>query len=225
MRLPIYDKNGKRTPEILEFDEHIFGDQVHEVVLKEAILMYEARQRVGTHSTKNRAECAGSGRKLWRQKGTGRARVGPLRAPHWRGGGRAKTPKPRDYSYTMPKQARHNALNSAWLAKFRDKEVLVIEDFDIVEPKTKKISNLLISLELNDFRTAVCISEYHRNLWKSIRNIPSVSLDVLARFNPYVLLYNHKILMTKKAFESLVTSKGGTVKSLKRTEVYSNSNT
>ena len=87
MRVPVFDATGKRTSEILEFDENIFGDRIREVVLKEAILMYEARLRVGTHATKTRKDVSGTGRKLWKQKGTGRARTGPSRPPHWKGGG------------------------------------------------------------------------------------------------------------------------------------------
>lgn len=220
MKLPLYDKTGKRTQDILEFDEKIFGDEIKHVLLKEAILMFEACQRQGTHATKNRSAVAGSGRKLWRQKGTGRARVGPARAPHHRGGGKVFGPHPKDYRYSMPKKARINALNSAWLAKFQDRGILVIEDFDVQAPKTKKVVALLKTLNLEHTRTAVCVAEENQNLLRSVRNMKNVCMDLLVRFNPYVLLHNHNVLMTKKAFEALVASKGGKLQTLKRAEVY-----
>lgn len=220
MRLPVFDKNGKRTQEILEFDEKILGEKVREVLLKEAVLMYEARKRVGTHSTKGRAECSGSGRKLSRQKGTGRARVGPARPPHWRGGGVVFGPKPRDYSYAMPKKARRAATSSAWLAKFIDREVMVVEEFDFSEPKTSKLAKILSTMGLEGTSTAIAIDGKDDNLLRSSSNIPKVSLEALERFNAYVLLSHNNIVISKQAFEKLVSSKGGEIKSLKRQELY-----
>lgn len=221
MRVPVFDANGKRTQDILEFDENIFGDGIREVLLREAILMYEARQRQGTHSTKTRSDCAGSGRKLWRQKGTGRARVGPLRAPHWRGGGCVFGPHPRDYSYEMPKTARKVALKSAWLAKFVDKEIMVIEGFPVgTSPKTKPVFKTLEVMGLTKNKILVGLSEKNDILTKSLRNIPRLSMEHISRFNPYILLANSKVLLVKKAFEDLVTSHGGQVKTLRREDLY-----
>lgn len=220
MRIPVYDTNGKKTQEILEIEDQLFGEEVRHAVLKEAILMYEARQRLGTHDTKTRAEVAGSGRKLWRQKGTGRARVSNSRPPHWRKGGVVWGPHPRDYSYLLPKSARKTAMDSAWLAKFQDREVLVIEDFAVTEAKTQPLYELFKTLGLTEYRTLVGTVEQHDNLWRSVRNIKGVSMDIVARFSPYSLLFNHKILLTRKALEQIVTARGGTIKSLKREEVY-----
>lgn len=221
MRIPVFDTTGKRTPEVLEFDENIFGDAVHEELLREAILMYEARQRLGTSSTKTRSDCAGSGRKLWRQKGTGRARVGPLRAPHWRGGGRVFGPHPRDYSYSIPKKARHLALKSAWLAKFIDKEIMVIENFPINNvPKTKPVFQTLETMGVTHHRILVGLCDNNQILMKSLRNIPRLSIEDVTRFNPYILLANRRIVLIKSAFEKLITSYGGQIKSLKREELY-----
>lgn len=221
MRVPVFDANGKRTQDILEFDENIFGDGIREILLKEAILMYEARQRQGTHSTKTRSDCAGSGRKLWRQKGTGRARVGPLRAPHWRGGGVVFGPHPRDYSYSMPKKARHLALKSAWLAKFLDKEIMVIEGFPIGNtPKTKPVFKTLETMGVVNQRVLVGLSDSNEILMKSLRNIPRLSMESVTRFNPYVLLANDRIVLLKQAFETLIASHGGQVKTLRREDLY-----
>lgn len=222
MRLPVYNPQGKRTDEILEFEEHIFGDEVRKTVLKEAILMYEARQRQGTSSTKTRKDCAGSGRKLWRQKHTGRARVGPARAPHWRGGGRVFGPHPRDYSYSIPKKARRIALDSAWLAKFEDKEVMVVESFGITDtPKTSKIFDTLQEMGIAHLSIVVGILSYDEILWKSIRNISKASIEQVSHFSPYLLIAKNRIILLRKAFEELVKSRGGEVKSLKRQELYS----
>jgi len=233
MRLPVFDANGNRTQEILEVDEKIFGEKVREALLKEVVLMHEARKRVGTHSTKGRADCAGSGRKLWRQKGTGRARVGRARAPHWRGGGVAFGPKPRDYGYSVPKKAKKVAINSAWLAKLQSKNILVFEDFGIEEPKTAKMFSLLKSLGIEDSRVAIALDRpgkddeekqnKNETLWKSVRNLPKVSMDEISRFSVYTLLSHDKIVVTKKALDDLVTSREGTVTTLKRDEVYKKS--
>ncbi|BBM85580.1 50S ribosomal protein L4 [Candidatus Uabimicrobium amorphum] len=221
MRLPVYDKDGNRTDEILEFDEKIFGEEVKKALLKEAVLMYEARKRQGTHSTKTRSDCAGSGRKLWRQKGTGRARVGPARAPHWKGGGTVFGPHPRDYGYAIPKKAKRKATDSAWLAKFQDREVLVIEDFELEAPKTSVVYNVLSTLGIVKNKTLIGTSQERDNvLLRSARNIPRTSVDIVSRLNAYSLLYNNKILLTKKAFNELIQNRNGEVKSLKRESLY-----
>jgi large subunit ribosomal protein L4 len=221
MRVPVYDIHGKRTQDILEFDEHIFGDEVRTKVLKEAILMYEARQRVGTHQTKTRGQVAGSGRKLWKQKHTGRARVGPARAPHWPGGGRVFGPHPRDYSYAMPRKARMVALDSAWLAKVQDKELLIMEGFNVANtPKTKEAVAALENMGIYTQRTLIALPQHNELLWKSLRNIPRVTVEALSHLNPYLLLVNKHIVIMRQAFEELIKSRGGEVKILNRQEVY-----
>jgi large subunit ribosomal protein L4 len=218
----VYDIHGKRTAEILEFDPNIFGEEVRQAVLKEAILMYEANQRLGTHQTKTRAQVAGSGRKLWRQKGTGRARVGPARAPHWPGGGRVFGPHPRDYSYSIPKKARRVALDSAWLAKFQDKHILITEGFDIKDtPKTSSVFTALEAMGVTHRRTLIGIPQYNEVVWKSFRNIPTVSVEQISHFSPYILLVNDHVVLLRQAFEELIKSRGGEIKSLNRKEIYS----
>ena len=222
MRLPVYNESGERTQEILEFDEKIFGDQVRDIVLKEAILMHEARQRLGTHSTKTRKDCSGTIRKLWRQKGTGRARVGAARAPHWRGGGIVFGPHPRSYAYSMPKKAKRVAMNSAWLAKIQAKNVMIVENFGLGDvPKTKTVVSIFSSMGIINQKVLVAVPEKSDVLQKSLRNIPRVSFEDISRFNPYVLIYNEKIVMRRDTFESLIKEKGGTINSLKRKELYS----
>jgi large subunit ribosomal protein L4 len=223
MRVPVFDATGKRTSEILEFDENIFGDRVREVVLKEAILMYEARQRRGTHSTKTRSQASGTGRKLWKQKGTGRARTGPSRAPHWKGGGVVFGPHPRDYSYSMPKKARKIAMDSAWLAKFQDKEVIVFESLQMEAPKTKTIYSAFCNMGINNQRVLVGWNTENLNFLRSFANIPMVEIEKVERLNPYLLLANEKVVLVKDAFEELIRSKGAEIKVLNRQELYPNS--
>lgn len=221
MRLPVYNAQGKRTEEILEFDEHIFGDKVRRAVLKENILMYEARQRLGTHSTKTRGQCSGTGRKLWRQKGTGRARVGPARAPHWKGGGVVFGPHPRDYSYSIPKKAKRVALSSAWLAKFESKEIIVIEGFNLTtSPKTSIVFDTLEQMGVSSKNTIIALHEHNEVLWRSARNIPKLSVKQICDFNPYFLLFNKWIVVLRPAFEELVKNQGGEIKILNRKDLY-----
>ncbi|MEQ8767512.1 MAG: 50S ribosomal protein L4, partial [Planctomycetota bacterium] len=124
-------------------DESVYGEKVRRRLLHEAVLMYEANQRVGTASTKGRSDVSGSHRKLWRQKGTGRARPGNVTNPVWRGGGTMFGPKPRDFSYSMPKKALRQALRSALLSKFRDGEVCQIDGLSFDAPSTKKAAQLV----------------------------------------------------------------------------------
>jgi large subunit ribosomal protein L4 len=222
MRVPVFDSQGKRTQDILEFDEEIFGKEVRKVVLKEAILMYEARQRLGCHSTKTRKDCSGSGRKLWRQKGTGRARVGPSRPPHHKGGGVVFGPHPRSYSYSMPKKAKKAALNSAWLAKFQDREVCVIEGFNLDEtPKTSVVHGTLAQMGIIPQSALIGTHEHDATLWKSARNISGISVERVTLFNPYILIRHKKIVLVRKALEEIITSRGGEIKIRDRKEVYS----
>jgi large subunit ribosomal protein L4 len=221
MRIPIFDAHGKRTQQILEFDEKIFGEEVAQETLRSAIIMFEARQRLGTHSTKTRGQCSGSGRKLWRQKGTGRARVGASRAPHWRGGGVVFGPHPRDYSYSIPKKAKKLALNSAWLAKFLDRKVMVIENFNLENvPKTKNIYTTLENIGVHQSRVLIGVSSSNEILINSVRNIPKKSIDDIVRFNSHNILLNEWILLTKDTFEKLIQSHGGTFTTVERAKLY-----
>lgn len=221
MRIPVFDSKGGRTEEILEFDEKIFGDRVYRVALKNSIIMFEARQRLGTHSTKTRKECSGSGRKLWRQKGTGRARVGAARAPQWRGGGRVFGPHPRDYSYSIPKKEKKRAMDSAWLAKAREKKIMVIEGFELDKtPKTSIVIKTLKSMGLVDVRVLVGVSEPNEVLLRSVSNIPKVSMEDVTRFGPHLIIENDTILLLKKSFEKIVKDRGGEIKILNRKDVY-----
>jgi len=197
----VLDKNGKKTSEIL-LPEEVFSYPVKEHLLYEAIISYRANQRRGTASTKSRGEVSGGGRKPWRQKGTGRARAGSIRSPLWRKGGRVFGPKPRDYFYSLPKGAKRNALKSALSLKYGEKELLILNDLNFKEPKTKEGEKLIQGLHLDS--ALIVDSHENRNLFLSLQNIPKVKAVDPKEVNVYDVL-NHKwLVLSQRAFESLM---------------------
>jgi large subunit ribosomal protein L4 len=201
MELPVYNEAGEVTGKV-QFDPAVLGDKVKRRLLHQAVVMYEARQRAGTVKTKTRAERAGSGKKPWRQKGTGRARAGAKRSPLWRKGGIIWGPKPRDFAYSMPAQARREALRSALLAKFQDNEVKVIEKLVFDAPKTKRLAAMLGKLGIKS-RCLLAVKGHDGNMWKSIRNIPRASLSPVGDLNAYEVLRGGQLIFTQEALESL----------------------
>ncbi len=202
MEIPVYNKLGEKTDNIL-LDSERFGGPVQHILLREAVLMYEANKRQGTASTKTKSEVAGGGKKPWVQKHTGRARAGSIRSPIWKGGGVTFGPKPRDYSYTIPKKAKKLALFSALTAKARDNELIVIENLDFDVPKTKQMMGILKSLGINGCSCLVVISKTDKAVWKSARNIPYVKVMVGAELNAYEVLRPKKILVTREALNTI----------------------
>ncbi|MGB9893439.1 MAG: 50S ribosomal protein L4, partial [Candidatus Saccharicenans sp.] len=156
----------------------------------------------GTACTKNRGEVSGGGRKPWRQKGTGRARVGSIRSPLWKHGGTVFGPKPRDYNYAIPKKAKKNALKSALTAKLAENQLLVIEEINIAQPKTKEALNWLKNLSLD---SALIVEEQgNENLFRSVRNIPNCKAVNSEKLNVYDVLKYRWIVFSQRAFNSLV---------------------
>src|SRR5438270_10934470 len=145
--VPVFDARGEQTGSV-QVDAAEFGGKINKQLLHDVVLMYEANQRAGTHSTLRRGEVAGSTRKLFRQKGTGNARVGTRRTNKRKGGGTAKGPKPRDYEYHMPNKAVRLATRLAILSKFQDNEAIVLDDLNLTEVKTKQIAALIKALKL-----------------------------------------------------------------------------
>ena len=142
-KVSVYDMAGKKTGE-MELNENVFGVEINEAVVHQAVVMQLASQRLGTAATKTRGMVRGGGRKPWRQKGTGRARSGSTRSPIWVGGGTVFGPLPRSYSFSMPRKQRRLAIKSALTAKVQDGELLVVEDITFAEPKTKNVASGLI---------------------------------------------------------------------------------
>ena len=208
-----FDKNGEEL-EQLEVDASLFMSKSKKelyTTLHQMIVGYGRAKRVGTHSAKTKGEVAGSGKKPWRQKGTGRARVGTRRAPHWRGGGMTHAIKPRDYRVAMPKSMRNAALNFAFLTKLRDAEILVIDGFDFADeetPKTSTVTTLINKiLPKKDKTCYIGVDVYDRRLLLSTRNIENIKLDEIRNFNAYDLIRNKYIVLTKQAFDAILETR------------------
>lgn len=182
-------------------DEAIFGGPVNETLLWEMVRMQQARRRQGTHDVKTRSEVAGSGQKLWRQKGSGRARVGDRRSPVWRHGGVAFGPTPRDYGYSMPKKKRKAALRSAIAAKHRDGETLFVDSFGLTEIKTKAFADVLKKLGVTN--ALVVIGGADLTMEKSARNLPTVKVLRSPGLNVYDILKFDRLIFVGDALEQI----------------------
>ena len=176
----------------VEVDPAEFGGKINRQLLHDVVLMYLANQRAGTHSTLRRGEVAGSTKKLFRQKGTGNARVGTRRTNKRRGGGTAKGPKPRDYEYHLPKKAVRAATRMALLSKFQDKEAVVVDELKLPEIKTKQMAGILKALKLDGTTCLIGIGtsdiDEQQTVYKSARNIRGVEVLPASQFNAYTVL-------------------------------------
>ena len=193
----VVDLNNQKVGE-LELAEDVFGAEVNEALLYEAVRQYQAGLRAGTHKTKVRSEVAGSGKKLWKQKGTGRARMGSVRSPIWRHGGIVHGPVPRDYSYKLPRKMVLGALRSALSAKVRDGELKVVQAFTMADHKTKTAMNALANVATG--RTVLVVDNgENRNLELGLRNLKGVTLMPTKEVNPYHLLGHQNVLLSEAA--------------------------
>jgi large subunit ribosomal protein L4 len=203
--IDIHNLSGAKVG-TLELADEIFG-AVNEDLLWEAVKHYRASQRAGTHATKNRKLVSGSGKKLWKQKGTGRARVGSIRSPLWRHGGTVHGPQPRSYDYAFPRKKLLGALRSALAAKFADGKLIVVNAFDVKEPKTKQLREGLDALKVDG--TALLVESPklgNRNLELSSRNIEGVELVRGNEVHPYHLLRYDRAIFSQPAIEKLQVS-------------------
>jgi large subunit ribosomal protein L4 len=186
----------------LDLADAVFGAPVNEALLYEAVRHYLAGTRRGTASTKTRHEVAGSGKKLWKQKGTGRARMGSIRSPLWRHGGTVHGPQPHSYAYHLPKKMVLGALRSALSAKLRDGELKVVNEFSVSEAKTKLMRQTLNTLEVS--RTVLLVDNAeNRNLQLSSRNLEGVKLVSSREVNVYDLLKHEQVLLSEAAAKKL----------------------
>lgn len=196
-KVALYDASGAQIGE-LDLNDKVFGIEPNEAVLYEFVKMQMANKRVGTASTKTRAEVRGTGKKPWRQKGTGRARVGSRRNPVWTGGGIAFGPRPRDYSYRLPRKVRRLAMKSALSSKVIDNNIFVIDQFNIETPKTREFVKILDSL--NIMNTALVVTaDGNVNVNKSARNIPGIKPAKADFISVYDLLKYDALLITRDA--------------------------
>jgi len=204
--LPVFNRSGEQTGTV-EVDPGELGGQVNKQLLHEVVLMFLANQRAGTHSTLRRGEVAGSTKKIFRQKGTGRARAGTKRTNKRRGGGTAKGPKPRDYEYHLPKKAVRAATRMALLSRIKDAEALVVDDLQMTEIKTKQMAEVLNGLKLKDSSCLIGIGakevDEKKTLYKSARNIQGVEIYPTSQLNAYAILKPKRVLLTRAAVEEL----------------------
>ena len=195
--LALYNMEGAKTGS-MEASDAIFAAEVNEAVLHQVVVNYLANQRQGTQSTKTRTEVRGGGIKPWRQKGTGRARQGSIRAPQWVGGGVALGPKPRSYRFSINKKMKRLAIKSALSAKYAAYEIYVIEDLTVDEIKTAKIAALLKGLEV-DKKALIVTAEADEKVYKSARNIKGVTPTHVGTLNTYDVLNNNVVILSKDA--------------------------
>lgn len=200
-KLDILNISGNRVGEI-ELNENVYGAEVNEHVLYEVVKNYLANQRQGTQSAKTRAEVRGGGKKPFRQKGTGNARQGTIRAPHFVGGGVAFAPKPRDYSYKLPKKVKRLAFRSALSSKINEGEVIIIDSLSFDAPKTKDMVNVLANIKA-ERKALVVTLEKEDNVVKSASNIKGVEAAFVGSLNVYEILNHTSLVMTKEAAEKI----------------------
>ena len=199
-KVDLLNKEGKKVGDI-ELADSIFAIEVNEDVLHDVVVNYLANQRQGTQSTKTRSEVTGGGKKPWKQKGTGRARQGSIRAPQWIKVGIALGPKPRCYKYTLNKKVRRLALKSALSSKVADNQIIVLDELNFDEIKTKNMAKVLENLKVN--KALVVLADKNFNVEASTRNIPNVKAALVNTINTYDILKYENVILTKAAVEKI----------------------
>lgn len=203
MELDVYTKTGSPTGEKVTLAPEIFEIDPNDNAIYQAVRVYRANQRQGTHKTKTVAEVKGSGKKPWRQKHTGRARVGMHRSPLWKGGGTIFGPVPRDYSLKISANVKKLARMSALSYKAKDGEITIVEDFTIEAPKTKEILSVLKAFKIDGKKTLFLVPKHNETLFKSGRNIPRLEILEAAKASTYEIVNCNVLLMQKSAVEAL----------------------
>ena len=200
-KVDVYNMQGKKVSDV-ELSEAVFGIEPNENIVHSALVNYLANQRQGTQSTKTRAEVSGGGRKPWRQKGTGRARQGSIRAPHWVGGGVALGPKPRSYNYTVNKKEKRLAIKSMLSSKVLENELVVVESLPLKEIKTKEMARILNNLKVEG-KAVILLPEKDEIVQKSARNIEGVKTLQVGTINVYDLLKHKNLVVTEDTVKKL----------------------
>jgi large subunit ribosomal protein L4 len=201
-KLDVLNVSGQKVSEI-ELNESIFGIEPNVPVMHEVVKNYLANQRQGTQSAKTRSEVRGGGRKPFRQKGTGNARQGSIRAPHYVGGGISFAPKPRSYRYSLPKKVKRLAFKSALSAKVRDNEIIVLDELLLDAPKTKDMIKILNNINVYGKKSIVITGDKNDNVVIASGNIKGVSTSFVGEVNVYELLNHDYCILTKNAIEKL----------------------
>ena len=200
-KVNVYNIEGKKVSDI-DLKEEIFGIEPNEAIIHSVLVNYLANQRQGTQSTKTRSEVSGGGRKPWRQKGTGRARQGSIRAPQWIKGGIALGPKPRSYKYTVNKKERRLAVKSMLSMKVLEQSLVIVDKLAFDEIKTKNMVNALNNLKVTG-KTLIMLPEKNENVQKSARNIDGVKTTLVETINVYDLLKYNKLVVTEDTVKKL----------------------
>ena len=200
-KIDVYNMQGKKVSDI-ELNENVFGIKPNKKIVHIALVNYMANQRQGTANTKTRAEVAGGGKKPWRQKGTGRARQGSIRAPQWIKGGIALGPKPSDYSYKSNKKKRQLAIKSVLSSKILENNIVVVDKLDLKEIKTKNMVKTLENLNVEG-KTLIVLPEKNLNVQASARNIDGVKTTLTNTINVYDLLKYNKLILTVDSVKNL----------------------
>ena len=202
--LPVFSQSGQPTGESVTVDLAKIADRVNEVLLHDAVVMYQANLRVGTAKTKSRAEVSGCGKKMYKQKGTGNARMGNKRTPVRRGGGHCFAKRPKDWGYRLPAKALRLATRMAILSKFVDDEVTVVDAIKIEAPKTSVIHGMVKTLGFADKSCMIAIDRHDPVVWKSCRNIPRLSVSPCDDLNAHSVLARKRFVITKAALDRLL---------------------
>lgn len=196
-KVDVYNIQGQKVGD-MDLNENIFAVEVNQVAMHSAVVNALANARQGTQSTKTKSEVRGGGKKPWRQKGTGRARQGSIRSAQWVGGGVVLGPKPRSYSYTLPKKVKRLALKSALTSKVLENNIIVLDELNLEAVKTKEISNVLYNLNV-DSSALIVLPEVNKNIVLSARNIQKIKTATTNSINTYDILKYKKFIVTKGA--------------------------
>lgn len=206
MKIDVYKIDGTLTGRQVELNPEVFAVTPNDHAIYLAVKAYLANQRQGTAKTKERSEVRGGGRKPWRQKGRGTARAGSIRSPLWVGGGTVFGPKPRNYEMRLPKKVKLLARFSALTYKAQNNQIIVVEDFDLEQPKTKELFNILKALNIVEKKTLLLTGSYNQNIYLSGRNIPTVNVLEASKTSTYDIL-NNKVLMIQESALKLINNK------------------
>jgi large subunit ribosomal protein L4 len=206
MELEVYKTDGTKTGEKVTLRPDVFEVEPNDHAIYQAVRLYLANQRQGTHKTKTRGEVRGGGKKPWRQKHTGRARSGSTRSPVWTGGGTIFGPQPRDYNFRLPRKVKTLARKSALSYKAKNGQIFVVEDFTFSAPKAKEMVSVLKALSLGGKKTLILVPSSDVNIYKSGRNIPTVNVLEANKASTYDILNNQVLLIQKTALGVLETS-------------------
>lgn len=199
MELSIYNIKGEVTDKKVTLNDSIFGIEPNKHVIWLDVKQYRANQRQGTHKTKVRNEIRGSGRKLFRQKGTGSARRGDIKSPLLVGGGRAFGPQPRDYGFKLNKKEKALARKSALSLKAQNNAIVVVEDFDLETPRTKSMVEMAKNLKVNNKKMLLVLPSQNKNVYLSARNLPKVNVVTVSELNTYIVLNAKTLVLTEEA--------------------------